>query len=261
MIEGFMRRTERQRTNTCRAISRFWPHNIHGTHRSFLIHYCNTDWDSGYRLSSGVFAVPRDNCELNQGESPQFATCLLLLLGGAFALTLRSSSHWPCREHDPVSKCPPMVTLTTPRSLNNGPPSMALPARRLQHHWTLPALSTEPSKTEDSYPVEDFGPWCSAGMEISVVYYCNCHMFVHIALDLVRSITHQSCLTYKAVLTNLLSIQSGTSTSLPIIVHDLKGSQFEWVGSAYSLSATAFMPLCGGLAQVCSERVYVVSSR
>lgn len=40
-------------------------------------------------------------------------------------------------------------------------------------------------------------------------------------------------------------------TALPVIVSDLHGREFEWVGSAYALSATAFLPLSGGLAQVC----------
>lgn len=35
-----------------------------------------------------------------------------------------------------------------------------------------------------------------------------------------------------------------------MILRDLGGSQFEWVGSSYVLAATAFMPLNGGLAQV-----------
>ncbi|KLO16819.1 iron permease [Schizopora paradoxa] len=48
---------------------------------------------------------------------------------------------------------------------------------------------------------------------------------------------------------------SGTSTALPVIIHDLNGSQFEWIGSAYSLAATALMPLSGSLAQVFGRRV------
>lgn len=43
---------------------------------------------------------------------------------------------------------------------------------------------------------------------------------------------------------------TAVSTALPTIVNDLHGSQFLWVGSAYALSATAFLPLSGGLAQV-----------
>lgn len=42
------------------------------------------------------------------------------------------------------------------------------------------------------------------------------------------------------------------TTALPVIVEDLHGQEFEWVGSAYALSATAFQPLMGGLAQVCA---------
>ena len=33
-------------------------------------------------------------------------------------------------------------------------------------------------------------------------------------------------------------------------MEDLHGVEFEWVGSAYALSSTAFLPLSGGLAQV-----------
>lgn len=43
---------------------------------------------------------------------------------------------------------------------------------------------------------------------------------------------------------------TAVSTALPTIVNDLNGSQFVWVGSAYTLSSTAFLPLSGGLAQV-----------
>ena len=33
-------------------------------------------------------------------------------------------------------------------------------------------------------------------------------------------------------------------------VNDLHGTEFEWIGSAYALASTAFLPLSGGLAQV-----------
>lgn len=52
-----------------------------------------------------------------------------------------------------------------------------------------------------------------------------------------------------ALLTAALDL-TAVSTALPTIVADLHGSQFVWVGSAYALSATAFLPLSGGLAQV-----------
>ena len=44
------------------------------------------------------------------------------------------------------------------------------------------------------------------------------------------------------------------STALPTIAHDLRATQFVWVGSAYALSSTAFLPMSGGLAQVFGRR-------
>ena len=47
---------------------------------------------------------------------------------------------------------------------------------------------------------------------------------------------------------------ASVSTALPTIAHDLQGSQFIWVGSAYVLSSTAFLPMSGGLAQAFGRR-------
>ncbi|KAH7927166.1 MFS general substrate transporter [Leucogyrophana mollusca] len=47
---------------------------------------------------------------------------------------------------------------------------------------------------------------------------------------------------------------SSVSTALPIIIDELHGTQFVWVGSAYALSATAFVPMSGALAQVFGRR-------
>jgi hypothetical protein len=45
--------------------------------------------------------------------------------------------------------------------------------------------------------------------------------------------------------------QSALSTALPTIIHELGGgTTFIWVGSAYALCATAFVPLSGNLAEV-----------
>ena len=43
---------------------------------------------------------------------------------------------------------------------------------------------------------------------------------------------------------------SAVSTALPSIIHDLHGDDFVWVGAAYSLASTAFLPMSGGLAEV-----------
>ncbi|KAF8587989.1 iron permease [Ramaria rubella] len=53
---------------------------------------------------------------------------------------------------------------------------------------------------------------------------------------------------------------SAVSTALPVIVSDLQGSQFVWVGSAYALSATAFLPMSGGLSQVFGRRPVMLGS-
>jgi MFS family permease len=47
------------------------------------------------------------------------------------------------------------------------------------------------------------------------------------------------------------NIQTAVSTALPVIINDFnEEGEFVWVGSAYALAATAFLPLSGGLAQV-----------
>ncbi|THH32797.1 hypothetical protein EUX98_g1387 [Antrodiella citrinella] len=61
-------------------------------------------------------------------------------------------------------------------------------------------------------------------------------------------------LSYSAILVaTLLSALdlTGVSTALPTITADLHGAdRFVWVGSAYSLSSTAILPLSGGLANI-----------
>jgi predicted MFS family arabinose efflux permease len=47
---------------------------------------------------------------------------------------------------------------------------------------------------------------------------------------------------------------SSVSTALPTIANDLQASQFTWIGSAYALASTAFLPMSGGLAQTFGRR-------
>ncbi|KAH0828707.1 Mfs1.2 [Lanmaoa asiatica] len=47
---------------------------------------------------------------------------------------------------------------------------------------------------------------------------------------------------------------SSVSTALPTIANTLHASQFTWVGSAYALASTAFLPTSGGLAQTFGRR-------
>ncbi|KAH0828708.1 MFS general substrate transporter [Lanmaoa asiatica] len=47
---------------------------------------------------------------------------------------------------------------------------------------------------------------------------------------------------------------SSVATALPTIANALHASQFTWVGSAYALASTAFLPMSGGLAQTFGRR-------
>lgn len=90
--------------------------------------------------------------------------------------------------------------------------------------------------TPDGPPKRDWRFW--------MIFVCiTISMFLS-ALELVRSLFFFSK-------TNISrSSQSAVSTALPSIVHTLQGDQFVWIGSAYTLCSTAFVPLSGGFAQV-----------
>ncbi|KAH9962019.1 iron permease [Lactifluus volemus] len=59
------------------------------------------------------------------------------------------------------------------------------------------------------------------------------------------------CIIFSLTISVLLTAVEFTAigAALPTIVRELKGEQFIWVGSAYTLGSTALVPLCGGLAQ------------
>jgi MFS family permease len=56
------------------------------------------------------------------------------------------------------------------------------------------------------------------------------------------------------------AFQAAVSTALPVITSDLHGIQFIWVGSAYTLASTAFLPMSGGLAQMFGRRVVMLGA-
>ena len=71
-------------------------------------------------------------------------------------------------------------------------------------------------------------------------------------------------LTFMAVVVSIfLSALDMTSvgTALPTIVADLHGGEdFSWIGSAYALSSTAFLPLSGALADIFGRRPIMLLS-
>ncbi|KAJ7210523.1 iron permease [Mycena pura] len=68
------------------------------------------------------------------------------------------------------------------------------------------------------------------------------------------------CIILSLALCILLTAVEFTAvgTALPVIVHDLSGDKFVWVGSAYTLGSTALIPFCGGLAQIFGRRAVVL---
>lgn len=77
-----------------------------------------------------------------------------------------------------------------------------------------------------------------------MVFVANLTVDMLSALDLVRG---SSC----PLVELLLKItQTAVSTALPTIVQHLHGSDFIWVGSAYTIASTAVLPLIGGLVSV-----------
>ncbi|QRV73239.1 major facilitator superfamily transporter [Ceratobasidium sp. AG-Ba] len=53
---------------------------------------------------------------------------------------------------------------------------------------------------------------------------------------------------------------TSVSTALPTIVESLQGHDFAWVGSAFTLGSTAFMPMSGGLAEIFGRRPIMLAS-
>ncbi|KAJ7183522.1 major facilitator superfamily domain-containing protein [Mycena filopes] len=53
---------------------------------------------------------------------------------------------------------------------------------------------------------------------------------------------------------------TAVSTALPVITEELHGTQFVWVGSAYALSSTSFLPMSGGVAEVFGRRVVMLGA-
>ena len=62
-----------------------------------------------------------------------------------------------------------------------------------------------------------------------------------------------------AVFLSALELTS-VGTALPTIVEDIGGADFIWIGSAYALASSAFMPASGGLSNIFGRRAVMLSS-
>jgi hypothetical protein len=75
-----------------------------------------------------------------------------------------------------------------------------------------------------------------------IILTINVCFFLALVETVIRSVRAKSI--------TLTQPQSIVSTALPTIINELHNGQFIWVGSAYNLSSTAFMPTIGGLSEV-----------
>ncbi|KAJ3810408.1 iron permease [Lentinula lateritia] len=53
---------------------------------------------------------------------------------------------------------------------------------------------------------------------------------------------------------------SAVSTALPTIINDFGGGEFVWIGSAYTLAGTSFLPLSGHLANIFGRKMVLLMS-
>ncbi|KAJ7719955.1 MFS general substrate transporter [Mycena metata] len=84
--------------------------------------------------------------------------------------------------------------------------------------------------------VESPAPTTTHGIRFWLVFVALCFCVLLSALDL-----------------------AGVSTAAPTIVAELHGSDFSWVGSAYTLSSAACLPLSGNLAQIFGRKHVTMS--
>lgn len=89
----------------------------------------------------------------------------------------------------------------------------------------------------------------SRGTKFWMVFIAGLTVDLLSALDLVHLLSCST--TIDADSSSVIStIQTAVSTALPTIVHHLNGSDFIWIGSAYSIGATAVLPLVGGVVSI-----------
>ena len=86
------------------------------------------------------------------------------------------------------------------------------------------------------------------GFSFWIIFFAICLSLFMSALEAVRP-----CCSHMFSTLTFFHYQTGTSTALPTIVADLQGDDFVWVGSSYSLAATALLPASGGVAEVSSH--------
>ena len=84
------------------------------------------------------------------------------------------------------------------------------------------------------------------GFDFWMVYVSNLVVDMLSVLDVVSiHASHRHCHCHLSAYTIML--QMAVSTALPTIVNDLHGTDFIWVGSAFTIASTAIIPFVGDL--------------
>jgi hypothetical protein len=92
-----------------------------------------------------------------------------------------------------------------------------------------------------------------------LIFVSLCFSCLLSALDLVSLATSlTSSSTRNDTLLPRARYQTAISTALPDIINDLQGQDYIWVGSAYALTSTAFLPFCGSMANILGRKYYFI---
>ena len=124
-----------------------------------------------------------------------------------------------------------------------------------QRNSEMPSSSAPSIVASSDVTVQVLNPPPKRDARFWLVFLALCMSTLLSALDLVSLHLFRSSRA-----ASLISSQTSVSTALPTIIHDLHGSDFVWVGSAYALSSTAFLPMSGGLAQIFGRRPVMLVS-
>ncbi|KAJ3846012.1 Mfs1.2 [Lentinula lateritia] len=56
----------------------------------------------------------------------------------------------------------------------------------------------------------------------------------------------------------LSALEYAIPNALPVIINDLQGQEFAWIGTAYGLASTVFLPMSGNMAEIFGRRISVI---
>jgi len=92
-----------------------------------------------------------------------------------------------------------------------------------------------------------------------LIFVSLCFSCLLSALDLASLVAFPARLVTRTdILLRCAQYQTAISTALPDIINDLQGQDYIWVGSAYALTSTAFLPFCGSMANILGRKSHFI---